>query len=110
MGSQALIVEDELATGCMLVEYLRSWGFEPTLLQEGKPAVPWVRNHKPDLVLLDLMLPDMDGSDICKTLKLDRATGLVPIIMATALDQPQDREHGLEVGANFYLTKPFDEE
>jgi CheY-like chemotaxis protein len=77
------------------------------VLAEGKPAVPWVRAHQPELVLLDLMLPDMDGFDICETLKLDRETNLIPIIMVTAKSHPADRCHGLQVGANQYLTKPF---
>jgi two-component system OmpR family response regulator len=104
---KALIVEDERDTGELLAEILRRRGFEPTLLLEGKPAVPWIRAHRPDLVLLDLMLPDRDGYEICEDLKLDRQTNLIPIIMVTARDLPQDRLHGLQVGANAYLTKPF---
>ncbi len=107
MVRKALIVEDERATGELLAEIVRRRGFESTLLLEGKPAVPWVRTHRPDLVLLDLMLPDRDGYEICEDLKLDRQTNLIPIIMVTARDLPQDRLHGLQVGANAYLTKPF---
>lgn len=109
MVRQALIVEDEVATGYLLAQHLRSYGFEPTVLQEGKPAVAWVGEHQPALILLDLMLPDMDGYDICKELKLDRKTNLIPIVMVTARDHPQDRDHGIEVGANHYLIKPFSE-
>jgi two-component system, OmpR family, response regulator len=103
----ALIVEDEAATGDLLAEHLRRWGFEPTIMHEGGSAVSWTHLHHPDLILLDLMLPDLDGYDICENLKLDRQTNLVPIIMVTCRDQPQDRVHGLQVGANYYLTKPF---
>src|SRR5205823_3278810 len=63
--------------------------------------------NRPDLILLDLMLPDADGFDICADLKLERETNLIPVIMVTARDQLQDRIHGLQVGANQYLTKPF---
>ena len=77
------------------------------MLDEGDRVTAWVHEHQPDLVLLDLMLPGKDGSDICQDLKLDRRTNLVPIIMVTVRDQPQDRVHGLQVGANAYLTKPF---
>src|SRR5207245_9878726 len=76
-------------------------------MHEGEPAISWTHLHHPDLILLDLMLPNIDGYDICENLKLDRQTNLVPIIMVTCRDQPQDRIHGLQVGANYYLTKPF---
>lgn len=107
MAPAALIVEDERETGELLAQYVRRRGFEPTLMTEGKPAVPWVREHRPDLVLLDLMLPDVDGFTVCEDLKLDRVTNLVPVIMVTALGEHKDMVHGLQVGANRYLTKPF---
>jgi CheY-like chemotaxis protein/anti-sigma regulatory factor (Ser/Thr protein kinase) len=103
----ALVVEDEADTGTLLAEHLRRWGFDPTVMHEGEPAISWTHLHHPELILLDLMLPDIDGYDICENLKLDRQTNLVPIIMVTCRDQPQDRIHGLQVGANYYLTKPF---
>jgi len=107
MNRIALIVEDERDTGQLLGEHLRRWGFEPTVLSEGKPAISWVRQNKPDLVLLDLLLPGKDGFTICENLKLDRETNLIPVIMITALTDPEDKVHGLQVGANRYLTKPF---
>src|ERR1700693_5200773 len=107
MVRKALSVEDDPAAGCVLVENLRRLGFEPPLLQEGKPAVPWVQQNRPDLILLDLMLPDVDGYEICEQLKLDPNTNLIPLIMVTARDHHEDMVHGLEVGANYYLTKPF---
>jgi two-component system, OmpR family, response regulator len=107
MNRKALIVEDERDTGELLIEILRRKNFDATLLLEGKPAVPWVYANQPDLILLDLMLPDIDGYSICEELKLDRETNLVPVIMVTARDQHSDKIHGLQVGANFYLTKPF---
>jgi CheY-like chemotaxis protein/anti-sigma regulatory factor (Ser/Thr protein kinase) len=107
MPRKALIVEDEPDTGHLLSEHLGRWGFAPAVLTEGNQVVSWVQQHQPDLVLLDLMLPGKDGYDICQDLKLDRRTNLVPVIMVTVRDQPQDRVHGLRVGANAYLTKPF---
>jgi CheY-like chemotaxis protein/anti-sigma regulatory factor (Ser/Thr protein kinase) len=107
MVRKALVVEDEVDTGQLLAEHLRRWGFEPTVLTTGKPAIPWVREHQPDLILLDLMLPDLDGFTICENLKLERETNLIPIIMVTALAGPKDKVHGLQVGANHYLVKPF---
>src|SRR4051794_4884401 len=107
MSRIALIVEDEKDTGLLLGEHLRRWGFTPTVLAEGPPAISWVRQHKPELILLDLLFPGMDGFTICENLKLDRETNLIPIIIITALTDPEDKVHGLQVGANRYLTKPF---
>lgn len=107
MAGKALIVEDESATGELLVELLRRRGFKATVLAEGKPAIEWVRANQPDIILLDLMLPDIDGFTICEQLKLDRQTNLIPIIMVTALDDRRNRLRGYQVGANRYVTKPF---
>src|SRR6516225_8695146 len=107
MAPKALIVEDESDTGMLLAEILRRDGFDPTVLNEGKPAVPWSRQNRPELILLDLMLPDVQGFEVCEDLKLDRETNPIPIIMVTALDRHQDHVHGLQVGADYYLTKPF---
>lgn len=107
MSRKALVVEDEKELGMLLGEHLRRWGYEPTVLNEGKSAVTWVREHKPNVILLDLLLPDTDGFTICENLKLDRETNLIPVIMVTALSGQEDRVKGLQVGANRYLTKPF---
>ena len=107
MVRKALIVEDEPDTGLLLAEIARRNGFEPTVLTEGKPAIPWTRTHRPELILLDLMLPDVDGFSVCEDLKLDRETNRIPIVMVTALDRHRDKVRGLQVGANYYLTKPF---
>ena len=107
MDRKALIVEDEPHTGHLLAQILHGMGFQSTVLHEGKPAVPWVRENKPDLVLLDLMLPDISGYDICHQLKLDRHTNLIPIVIVTALVGHEDMIQGLKVGANYYITKPF---
>jgi len=103
----ALIVEDEAPIGDLMAQILRLRGFEPTVLREGRPTVEWVREHRPDVVLLDLMLPDRSGFEICEALKLDRETNLIPVIMVTAMDRHKDVVQGLKVGANYYLTKPF---
>jgi CheY-like chemotaxis protein/anti-sigma regulatory factor (Ser/Thr protein kinase) len=106
----ALIVDDELELGQLLAEHLRRWGFEPTIHTEGKGAVDWARHEKPDVILLDLMLPDIDGYSICETLKLEPDTNRIPIIMITALSGHDDLVRGLQVGADCYLTKPFNAE
>lgn len=110
MAGKALVVEDDSIAGYVLCENLKLWGFEPTVLAEGKPAIPWVQANMPEVVLLDLMLPDIDGYEVCELLKLDPYTNLVPVVMVTARDQHEDRVHGLRVGADEYLTKPFTQE
>lgn len=107
MDRKALIVDDEHDMCLILAEHLRHWGYEPTHLTEGKEVVDWVRKNRPSVILLDLMLPDMDGYALCETLKLDRDTNLIPIIMVTCRTQQEDKIHGLRVGANCYVTKPI---
>ena len=107
MSRRALIVEDEADLGEILAEIVRAKGLEPTQLREGAPAVPWARQNCPELILLDLMLPDRSGYAVCHELKLHRETNLIPVVMITAMDQHQDRVHGLRVGANAYVTKPY---
>jgi DNA-binding response OmpR family regulator len=104
---QVLIVEDDPATGKLLAELMRRRGFQPSVLSEGKLAHSWARQHHPELIVLDLMLPDIDGFSVCEELKLDRETNLIPIVMVTPLDDPKHRVHGFKVGANCYLAKPF---
>src|SRR6516165_5445538 len=106
MIRKALIVDDEQELGLILVDHLRNWSFEPTLLLEGKNVVDWVRKNRPAVIILDLMLPDIDGYSICETLKLDRDTNLIPLIMTTALSGHEDKVRGLQVGADRYVTKP----
>jgi DNA-binding response OmpR family regulator len=107
MTRKALIVDDEQELGQLLAELMRRWGFEPTVLTEGKDAVEWARREMPEVILLDLMLPDIDGYSICETLKLERETNRIPIIMTTALSGHEDKVRGLQVGADRYVTKPF---
>jgi DNA-binding response OmpR family regulator len=107
MTRKALVVEDDAVLAELLAEVLRRISFEVSILNEGKHAVEFVRKNQPDLVLLDLMLPDMSGYEICEQLKLGRNTNLVPIIIVTARAGDDDKRTGIRVGANYYLTKPF---
>jgi two-component system response regulator BaeR len=99
-----LIVEDEPKLAAVLADYLKASGFEASLLANGMEVVTWVREHKPDLVLLDVMLPGRDGMDICKEV---RTFSYVPVIMITARVEEIDRLLGLEFGADDYICKPF---
>ena len=104
VSERILIVEDEPKLAALLSDYLTASGFESLILNNGIDVVLWTRDHKPDLVLLDVMLPGRDGMDICKEL---RTFSSVPIIMVTAKVEEIDRLLGLELGADDYVCKPF---
>ena len=104
MHDLIVIVEDEVATAEILADYLLLENYKTHLLTDGFPVVSWVREHKPDLILLDLMLPGKSGLDICKEI---RSFSSVPIIMTTARIEEIDRLLGLELGADDYICKPY---
>ena len=104
MNEMILIVEDEAATAEILADYLRLESYTTHLMADGLPVVNWVREHKPALILLDLMLPGKSGLDICKEI---RSFSSVPIIMTTARIEEIDRLLGLELGADDYICKPY---
>ena len=99
-----LIVEDEARLASILVDYLHAAGFASHWMAEGSGVAAWVRQERPDLILLDLMLPGRDGMEICKEV---RAFAAIPIIMVTARVEEIDRLLGLELGADDYICKPF---
>ncbi|WP_031388056.1 response regulator [Desulfonatronum thiodismutans] len=102
-----LIVEDEADILNLLEYHLRSAGYEVFSTTSGMEALQMVRHHQPDLVLLDLMLPGLDGFEVCRELKRDRTTSEVAVIMLTAKGEEVDKVVGLELGADDYVTKPF---
>jgi len=104
MKGRVLIVDDDTALAEMLGIVLRSEGYEPVLCADGSHALEVFREQKPDLVLLDLMLPGMDGIDVCRAI---RAESGVPIVMLTAKTDTIDVVVGLESGADDYVLKPF---
>jgi DNA-binding response OmpR family regulator len=102
-----LVVEDDHDIAHLLSHSLGRAGFFVDLLHSGAEVLPAMRRTLPDLVLLDLMLPGLDGLEICRTLRGDPRTAAVPIIMLTARAEESDRIVGLELGADDYITKPF---
>jgi len=100
-----LIVDDEVAIRDLLSMLLKREGYNVQTAADGETGFSLAKSYKPDLVLLDLMLPDIDGHDVCKKIHEYRN---IPIIMITAKDDTVDKVLGLEFGADDYITKPFD--
>jgi len=106
MGT-ALIVEDHPDQAMMVAGLLRYRNYEPIVAGTGELGLKLAQERSPDVVLLDLMLPDISGFDVCRRLRSDRATMLTPIVMLTALGDATNRMQGFRVGANAYVTKPY---
>jgi DNA-binding response OmpR family regulator len=106
MGT-ALIVEDHPDQAQMVAGLLRFRDFAPIVAGTGELGLKLAREISPDVILLDLMLPDISGFDVCRQLRSDRATMLMPIVMLTALGDATNRLQGFRVGANAYVTKPY---
>ncbi|GJM41656.1 MAG: DNA-binding response regulator [Ardenticatenaceae bacterium] len=104
---QILVVDDDKEIARLLRGYLEKAGFEVLVAHDGGTAVHTLRREKPDLILLDLMLPDMDGYDITRLVRNNPGLQQTPIIMLTARVEDSDKIVGLELGADDYVTKPF---
>jgi two-component system phosphate regulon response regulator PhoB len=105
--TSVLIVDDERDLLSLLDFNLRAAGFETVLATTGEQALLTLRRRVPDLVLLDLMLPDVAGTEVCRQIKSDPRTKHVPVVMLTAKGEEVDRVVGFELGADDYVTKPF---
>jgi DNA-binding response OmpR family regulator len=106
--SKILVVEDDLDVAEMLNAYFRVQGYEVFTVNWGEDGVRACQTVNPDLVVLDIRLPDIDGYEVARRLRTDRRTQDVPIIFLTEKRDRADRLHGLELGADDYITKPFD--
>jgi DNA-binding response OmpR family regulator len=102
-----LVVEDDPDIADLIRHYLEKSGHTVHLLGSGAAVLPKVRAERPDLIVLDLMLPGLDGLMVCQALRADPLTAAIPIIMVTARGDEADRVSGLELGADDYVTKPF---
>jgi len=107
MKAKILIADDEPDAVEMVGVNLEAAGYQVFSAADGRGALHQARSAMPDLILLDIMLPEMDGLEVCKALRRDTATSTVPIIMLTARATEIDRVLGLELGADDYITKPF---
>lgn len=106
-GEKILIIDDELHIVELLKYNLESNGYKVNYSLNGREGLMIAMEKKPDLILLDVMLPEMDGFDVCKELKRDKESKAIPIIMLTAKGEEFDKILGLELGADDYITKPF---
>ncbi len=102
-----LVVDDNLQNLQYLGNVLEENGYEPTLTRNGPQALEFLENEKPDLILLDIMMPEMDGYEVCKILKEDVSVKDIPVIFITAKTETDDIVKGFDVGGVDYVTKPF---
>src|SRR2546429_7421150 len=106
MSARILVVDDVPANVKLLEARLSAEYFDVLTASSGAEALQICSRAECDIVLLDVMMPDLDGFEVCRRLKADPATHHIPVVMVTALDQPSDRVRGLEAGADDFLTKP----
>jgi phosphate regulon transcriptional regulator PhoB len=107
MGERILIVEDEVDVAGLLAHHLKIAGFAVETANSGRAALAAIKNQPPTLIVLDLMLPELSGLDLCRMLKSDSRTSHIAIIMLSAKSEEIDRVLGFELGADDYVVKPF---
>src|ERR1700742_784231 len=109
MTARVLVVDDILSNVKLLEAKLTAEYFEVVTAFNGLECLARIEEAAPDIVLLDVMMPGMDGFEVCRRIKSDPRTAHIPVVMVTALDQPSDRVAGLDAGADDFLTKPVDD-
>ena len=105
-----LIIDDEVGLRNLLKFRLVSFGYDVLVAEDGYAGIEIAKTMKPDLVILDIMMPYFNGIEVCKKLKSDYTTKSIPVIFLSVLAQKEDIEMGKQVGAEFFLTKPYDPE
>jgi putative two-component system response regulator len=106
-AARVLVVDDVEANRSLLTALLTRDGHHVEAVSSGNAALDSIRRHSADLVLLDVMMPSPNGLEVCRALKSEAATRLIPVVLITALQQTEDRIHGLEAGADDFISKPF---
>lgn len=105
--ARVLIVEDEVDIANLISFHLTREGYAPNIATSGRDALRAIEQQKPELVILDIMLPDLDGLEVCRKIKREPATQRIPVLMVSARGEESDIVVGLELGAEDYVTKPF---
>ena len=108
MAKVILIVEDEPKSLKLIRDLLQGSGYKTIEATDGQKGVELAKSKKPDLILMDIMMPKMDGYTACREIKMDKATRAIPVVMLTSLDFQLNKELGKDVGADEYITKPVD--
>jgi DNA-binding response OmpR family regulator len=103
---EIMVVDDDPDTLSILVRYIRREGFTVVEVSSGVECLRRVRQNPPDVILLDLMMPEMDGFEVCHALRIDSATAEIPVIMLTARDDVEARVQGMELGVSEFIAKP----
>ena len=106
-GGKVLIVDDQAANVTVLSRMMRRLGYTTVSAADGEAALDAVVRERPDVVLLDINMPRLDGFEVCQRLKADPATRLIPVVLLTSLTAVEDRVRGIEAGADDFLTKPY---
>jgi class 3 adenylate cyclase len=109
MSQKILVVDDTAVNVKLLADLLGAKGYDVATAASGKEALDKIEAEPPDIVLLDVMMPGMTGYEVCKKLRENRATAMLPVVMVTALDPGQERVKGIEAGADDFLTKPINQ-
>jgi DNA-binding response OmpR family regulator len=107
MAKKILVVDDQENIARILRMMLENKGYETVWAGDGAEALRLAKSEEPDLILLDVMLPKIDGFKVCRLLKFDKKYNRIPIVLLTAKSSPADKQTGREVGADYYLEKPF---
>ena len=107
MKTKILVVEDEIDIKNLIVYALENKGYDLTSTDDGEKAIKLVKENKPNIIILDWMLPSVSGLEVCRTIRRDEAIQHIPIIMLTAKITENDKIMGLDSGADDYITKPF---
>jgi adenylate cyclase len=104
---RVLVVDDVPANIRVLAKVLEAAGYESCSAANGAEALERIRTGEADIVLLDVMMPDMSGYDVCRAVRADEATAMLPVVLVTALDDTEERVKGIEAGADDFITKPI---
>jgi DNA-binding response OmpR family regulator len=107
--AKILVIDDTPANVKLLADLLTVKGYEVFTAANGEDGLKRLASERPDLVLLDVMMPGMNGYDVCRAIRADAANGILPVVMVTSLDPAQERIKGLDAGADDFLTKPINQ-
>src|SRR6266850_1596354 len=109
MAQKILVIDDTPQNVKLLGDLLSAKGYEVTTAANGEQALESIAKHPPDLVLLDVMMPGLNGYEVCRKIRENAATALLPVVMCTSLDPHQERVKGIEAGADDFLSKPVNQ-